>query len=85
LPTGIFLPFWPRFTAAFAPGVIGDSMGRQLFQRFVSFFRAPRGPVTDAYFAGDFAAYEVNEKDEKWEGSQLPRNDHWMHLVRMAT
>lgn len=41
--------------------------------------------MTDAYFAGDFAAYEVNEKDEKWEGSQLPRNDHWMHLVRMAT
>ena len=45
-------------------GVIGDSMGRQLFQRFVSFFRAPRGPVTDAYFAGDFAAYEVNEKED---------------------
>lgn len=45
-------------------GIIGDSMGRQLFQRFVSFFRAPRGPVTDAYFAGDFAAYEVNEKED---------------------
>ena len=74
------------FYGGFPPGVIGDSMGRQLFQRFVSFFRAPRGPVTDAYFAGDFAAYEVNEKDEKWEGF---KNCHEMTigciLVRMAT
>jgi len=53
------------------PGVIGDSMARQLFQRFVSFFRTPTGPVLDAYFGSGAggtkrtARYEVNEKDGK--------------------
>lgn len=44
-------------------------MARQLFQRFVSFFRTPTGPVLDAYFGSGAggtkrtARYEVNEKD----------------------
>eukprot|EP00434_Breviolum_minutum_P005094 symbB.v1.2.004492.t1/scaffold250.1/size251770/3 len=51
-------------------GVIGDSMARQLFQRFVSFFRTPTGPVLDAYFGSGAggtkrtARYEVNEKED---------------------
>ena len=44
------------------PGVIGDSMARQLFQRFVSYFRTPEGPVVDGYFNGN-ASYVVNKKD----------------------
>merc|ERR1712113_845104 len=32
-------------------GVVGDSLGRQLFTRFVSLLRqGPGGPVVDAYF-----------------------------------
>ncbi len=64
-------------------------MARQLFQRFVSFFRTPTGPVLDAYFGSGpggtkrTARYEVNEKDggqTTFFHLEMILFDHWLIL-----
>lgn len=46
-------------------GIVGDSMARQLFQRFTLFFRTREGPAVDAYWDwGGEASYSVNEHED---------------------
>ena len=52
-----------RSLAGMHIGIIGDSMARQLFQRFTFFFRNHEGPVFDGFFHGA-ANYFVNEHED---------------------